>query len=123
MNELARIAAESVGSRSCRMVEKYQEGRCNKIFLMKTEEGKEVIAKVPQPNAGRPHFTTASEVATMDYVRFGYRVWYFGQCLTLFRYETFCRCQSRRSTRGTQKHQLTLSAPSTSSWKRRPALS
>lgn len=70
MNELARIAAESVGSRSCRMVEKYQEGQCNKIFLMKTEEGKEVIAKVPQPNAGRPHFTTASEVATMDYVRF-----------------------------------------------------
>lgn len=70
MNELARIAAESVGSKSCRNVEKYQEGQYNKVFLVTTEDGKEVIAKVPQPNAGRPHFTTASEVATMDYVWF-----------------------------------------------------
>ncbi|KAI4120213.1 MAG: hypothetical protein LQ338_007177 [Usnochroma carphineum] len=69
MNELARIAAESVGSKSCRNVEKYQEGQYNKVFLVTTEDGKEVIAKVPQPNAGRPHFTTASEVATMDYAR------------------------------------------------------
>ena len=28
------------------------------------------MAKVPNPNAGRPHFTTASEVATMEFVRF-----------------------------------------------------
>lgn len=68
MNELARIAAESVGSQSCRKVEKRSEGQFNKLFLMTTEDGKEVIAKVPQPNAGRPHFTTASEVATMHYV-------------------------------------------------------
>ena len=33
------------------------------------DDGKEVIAKLPNPNAGRAHFTTASEVATMDYVR------------------------------------------------------
>lgn len=33
-------------------------------------DGNEVIAKVPNPNAGRPHFTTASEVATMDFVRY-----------------------------------------------------
>ncbi|GAB7353080.1 hypothetical protein MBLNU459_g3626t1 [Dothideomycetes sp. NU459] len=32
-------------------------------------DGKEVIAKVPNPNAGRPHFTTASEVATIDFAR------------------------------------------------------
>ena len=31
-------------------------------------DGKEVIAKVPNPNGGRPPFTTASEVATMDFV-------------------------------------------------------
>jgi hypothetical protein len=24
---------------------------------------------VPNPNAGRPHYTTANEVATMDFVR------------------------------------------------------
>ena len=71
MNALARIVAACVGSRSgtCRHVEKYGEGPSNKVFLMTTEEGKEVIAKVSQPNAGRPYFTTASEVATMDYVR------------------------------------------------------
>ncbi|KAL8872159.1 MAG: hypothetical protein Q9174_002159 [Haloplaca sp. 1 TL-2023] len=71
MNALVRIAAASIGSRSgiCRHVEKYGEGQFNKVFLMITLEGKEVVAKVPQPNAGRPYFTTASEVATMDYVR------------------------------------------------------
>ena len=31
-------------------------------------DDKQVIAKVPNPNAGRPHFTTASEVATMQFV-------------------------------------------------------
>ncbi|RJE21579.1 Phosphotransferase enzyme family [Aspergillus sclerotialis] len=33
------------------------------------DDGKEVIAKLPNPNAGHRHFTTASEVATMAYVR------------------------------------------------------
>lgn len=69
MNELARIAAQSIGAPPCTKIEKYQEGQFNKIFLITTANGKEVIAKVPQPNAGRPHFTTASEVATMHYVR------------------------------------------------------
>jgi hypothetical protein len=32
-------------------------------------KGNEVIAKVLNPNAGRPYFATASEVATMDFVR------------------------------------------------------
>jgi hypothetical protein len=31
-------------------------------------DGRQFIARLPNPNAGRPHFTTASEVATMDYV-------------------------------------------------------
>ncbi|KAL8868093.1 MAG: hypothetical protein Q9174_005223, partial [Haloplaca sp. 1 TL-2023] len=71
MNALIRIVAACTGSRSgtCRHVEKYGEGQFNKVFLMVTVEGKEVVAKVPQPNAGRPYFTTASEVTTMDYVR------------------------------------------------------
>ncbi|KAH9868328.1 hypothetical protein J1614_007400 [Plenodomus biglobosus] len=33
------------------------------------DDGRELIAKLPNPNAGAPHLTTASEVATMDYVR------------------------------------------------------
>lgn len=31
-------------------------------------DGHEIIAKLPNLNAGRPHFSTASEVATMDFV-------------------------------------------------------
>ncbi|PGH11077.1 hypothetical protein AJ79_05119 [Helicocarpus griseus UAMH5409] len=33
------------------------------------DNGKEVIGKVPNPNAGIPHYTAASEVATMDFMR------------------------------------------------------
>ncbi|KAL3437833.1 phosphotransferase enzyme family protein [Aspergillus tetrazonus] len=36
---------------------------------MSMDDGQEVIAKIPNPNAGVPHFTTASEVATMDFAR------------------------------------------------------
>lgn len=32
------------------------------------KDDREVVAKLPNPNVGRPHFTTASEVATMDLV-------------------------------------------------------
>jgi hypothetical protein len=31
-------------------------------------DGRQFIARLPNPNAGQPHYTTASEVATMDYV-------------------------------------------------------
>lgn len=33
------------------------------------DDGREIIAKIPNPNAGQAHFTTASEAATIDYVR------------------------------------------------------
>ena len=33
------------------------------------EDGVQAIAKVPNPNAGLPHYSTASEVTTMDFVR------------------------------------------------------
>lgn len=69
MNELVHIAAKSIASRSCVEVRKLPEGQYNKAFLLTMDDGKRVIAKVPNPNAGRPHYTTASEVATMDFVR------------------------------------------------------
>jgi hypothetical protein len=37
----------------------------NKAFLMLMDE---VVAKVPNPNAGRPHYSTASEVATTGFM-------------------------------------------------------
>lgn len=69
MNELARVTAACLGAGSCLNIEKLSEGNFNKAFLMTLDSGVQVVAKVPNPNAGRPHATTASEVATMDYVR------------------------------------------------------
>lgn len=47
---------------------KFREGEHNKVFLLVLDNGAEVVAKIPNPNAGPPHYTTASEVATMDFV-------------------------------------------------------
>jgi len=68
LHALARLAAEAVGSRSCIGIEKYPDGMYNKALLLTMDDGTQAVAKVPNPNAGRPHFTTASEVATMEFV-------------------------------------------------------
>lgn len=68
MNELAKVAADSIGASKCVSIKKYPEGMYNKAYLFSIEDGQEVVAKVPNPNAGISHFTTASEVATMDFV-------------------------------------------------------
>lgn len=70
VNELARLAADAVGANICVSIEKYPDGMYNKAMLLTMDNGTQVVAKVPNPNAGKPHFTTASEVATMDFVRF-----------------------------------------------------
>ena len=68
VDELARLAAKVVGAESCIRIEKYPDGMYNKAMLLTMEDGSQVVAKIPNPNAGRPHFTTASEVATMEFV-------------------------------------------------------
>lgn len=68
LQELARLAAETVGSKSCVNIEKYPDGMHNKALLLTMDDGTQAVAKVPNPNAGRPHLTTASEVATMEFV-------------------------------------------------------
>ncbi|EFE43081.1 hypothetical protein TRV_02162 [Trichophyton verrucosum HKI 0517] len=65
---LCQVAADSVGSCSCTDIAKLTEGNFNKVLLLTMDDGKEVIAKIPNPNAGRSHFVTSSEVATMDFV-------------------------------------------------------
>ncbi|KAJ6149594.1 Aminoglycoside phosphotransferase [Penicillium samsonianum] len=67
--ELVRIATRATGSMSCVEVQMLPEGNFNKVFLLTMNNRKEVIAKLPNPNAGPQYFTTASEVGTMDYVR------------------------------------------------------
>ena len=68
LSTLLQLAASAIGSRSCTHVLKISEGQYNKVFQLTMDDGREIIAKLPNPNAGRPHFTTASEVATMDFV-------------------------------------------------------
>lgn len=68
VNELARCAGEAVGGKTCVSISKYPDGMFNKSMLLTMDDGSRVVAKVPNPNAGLPHFTTASEVATMAFV-------------------------------------------------------
>lgn len=59
---------------------KYREGLYNKAFLITFDNSSEVVAKIPNPNAGPNIFTTASEVATINYVRsisYSYMLLYF----------------------------------------------
>lgn len=68
VNKLASLAAKVVGSKSCVTIDKCPDGFYNKALLMTMNDGKQSIAKIPNLNAGRPHFTIASEVATMEFV-------------------------------------------------------
>ncbi|KAF2281565.1 kinase-like protein [Westerdykella ornata] len=54
---------------TCKELTKFSEGNFNKAFLATMDDGRQLVARLPNPNAGRSHYTTASEVATMDYVR------------------------------------------------------
>ena len=49
------------GSSVCKIDK--MEGYFIKAFLMTREDGTEVIAKIPCPNAGRAKYSTASEAA------------------------------------------------------------
>ncbi|PYI14453.1 hypothetical protein BO99DRAFT_450233 [Aspergillus violaceofuscus CBS 115571] len=59
---VAMLATSAIGSRSCTQVVKVSEGQYNKVFQLIMDDGREMIAKLPSTNAGRPHCTTASEV-------------------------------------------------------------
>ncbi len=52
----------------CVEVVKLPEGLYNKVLSLRMENGKEVLARIPNPNAGQPHYVVASEVATLDFV-------------------------------------------------------
>ncbi|KLJ06002.1 hypothetical protein EMPG_09301 [Blastomyces silverae] len=59
MPTLLELAASAIGSKFCVRVVKISEGQYSKVFLLTMSDGREVIAKLPNPNAGRPRFTTA----------------------------------------------------------------
>jgi hypothetical protein len=66
---LLQVSAQAIRARSCVKVEKLPKGNFSKVFLITMDDGRELIAKLPNPNAGRLHLTTASKAATMDYVQ------------------------------------------------------
>lgn len=67
LDSLCRLAAAHFGDAAkCVRVIKL-EGSFNKALLLTMDDGNEVIAKIPCPNAGPPSFTTASEVATLKF--------------------------------------------------------
>ena len=68
LEALAAVSAEAVESARCVSVEKLPDGNYNKTLLLTMDDGAQAVAKLPNPNAGRPHLTVASEVATMDFV-------------------------------------------------------
>lgn len=67
--ELQRIAGEAMQQDYCPDIAKLAEGGFNKVFILRAKNGREVIARIPTPIAGPAHYTTASEVATMDFLR------------------------------------------------------
>jgi hypothetical protein len=68
VSELKRVAAKSIGAQSCVSMSKLAEGGFNKVFRLVMNDGTTVIARIPNPNAGPSFKTTASKVATMDFV-------------------------------------------------------
>ncbi|KAL4794687.1 phosphotransferase enzyme family protein [Aspergillus venezuelensis] len=61
VNELARVAAESTDASQCNSITKYPDGMFSKAYLLSMDDGRQVVAKVPNPKAGVPQYTTASE--------------------------------------------------------------
>jgi hypothetical protein len=48
------------------------EGGFSKALIVTTLDGSEYIVKIPCPNAGRPMYCTASEVAVLHFGKFSY---------------------------------------------------
>ncbi|EAS33804.1 phosphotransferase enzyme family protein [Coccidioides immitis RS] len=65
---LQQIAGRIASSRCVEMT-KIPEGLYNKVFSLRMENGREILARIPNPNAGHPQRVVASEVATLDFLR------------------------------------------------------
>ncbi|KAI1963464.1 hypothetical protein LOZ58_002298 [Ophidiomyces ophidiicola] len=63
------LGAAGNGARACVKVVKCVEGLHNKALILTMDNGCEVFAKLPDPNAGPAHYNTASEVATRQFFR------------------------------------------------------
>lgn len=84
-------------------MEKFADGMHNKAFLMTMDDRQQIVAKIPNPNAGLPHYTTASEVATMDFVRHDLAWWF----LSLAHVDADAKCHEDA---GSSSHRLEFDA-------------
>ena len=66
---LQDAACRATSTSKCLSLSKIGEGNYNKAYRLVMDDGQRVVAKVPHPNAGPKGLTTASEVATMEFVR------------------------------------------------------
>ena len=66
--ELQNVAPKAIKSKRCISMTKLAEGGHNKVFRLHMDDGKSVLARIPNSNAGPSFYTTASEVATMELV-------------------------------------------------------
>ncbi|PPQ74095.1 hypothetical protein CVT24_012940 [Panaeolus cyanescens] len=69
VDALKEEVKRSTGGLDVVRISKWAEGRSNKVFRVQLSDGREVIARIPMPLAGPPHVVTASEVATMSFLR------------------------------------------------------
>lgn len=65
---LKAVASKAVNARLCTDITKLPEGSYNKVFLLTMDNGVQVVARIPNPYLP-PRVTTASEVATLDFLR------------------------------------------------------
>ncbi|KAL4950825.1 kinase-like domain-containing protein [Aspergillus filifer] len=68
---LLEAATKVIGNNAveCIKILKCAEGQYNKAYILSMNNGQEIVAKLPNPNAGPAFYTTASEVATRQFVR------------------------------------------------------
>ncbi|KAF5319171.1 hypothetical protein D9619_008839 [Psilocybe cf. subviscida] len=69
VDALKEDISRSTGAASVMDMSKLSEGRCNKVFQVQLADSQKVIARIPMPFAGPQHLVTASEVATMTFLR------------------------------------------------------
>ncbi|RHZ50978.1 hypothetical protein CDV55_103165 [Aspergillus turcosus] len=65
----AAVNVTGVKEAQCIKVLKCVEGQYNKALILTMSTGQEIVARLPNPNAGPAFYTTASEVATRQFLR------------------------------------------------------
>ncbi|KAJ3543353.1 hypothetical protein NMY22_g3172 [Coprinellus aureogranulatus] len=63
------VAVKAARAKQCNSLRKINESSFNRTFLLGFDNGAELIAKIPFHIFGPKHYTTSSEVATLDFLR------------------------------------------------------